>query len=577
METIFVVGSTGLLGDAVVREALRRRWSVYALVRNAHGRRELSAKWPGAVLVNGDVAKPGLGIALEDARQLRDVTYVLDAFGRFAFGLTNEEARLNVDGAVESVRFASTLPKLRAYAHVGGYRVADGEKGEGAYEESKRVAVREVDRIAAELGVPLTQLHPASVLGDSQTGATSQRLGLGDMVRELYEKRLPAHVGPADTWVPVVFSDDFARLALAALEDRATKSASTAHWIFDEETPRLAELVDEVSAILGVDAPTRRVPVGVVRALPKALTKVEPETLSFLDARTYPTESLRELRTKFEIAPPPRHEGLRRWLAHLVATEFLEVEAEGRLVEGTFVGTLGTPHELVFLHGLPLAHRSWLPLVQALGQGGFAPDLPGLGRSGSGTPNGAWLERTIDALGLEETTLVAHSYGAVPALEFAAAHPDRVRAIVLVSPFFLQARAGALLRCSTTAAMLFRLASAEKLGNSLFRNAPEIARQTHRALQRRGVSRAAARLLAKASSLEERARLRTLLDEVRDRVPMQLVYGVNDPIEGAGHAIENAGHAPHVDEPEAVADAMLAFLNSQTPRSQARRRPARLG
>ncbi|HJK92425.1 MAG TPA: alpha/beta fold hydrolase [Polyangiaceae bacterium LLY-WYZ-15_(1-7)] len=567
-ETLFVVGSTGLLGDAVVREALARGWRVMPLVRNLEARRAaLGARWPGAEPVAGDVMAPGLGLADGDRRHLAAVSLSIDCFGRFAFGLDDAQARVNVDGAVATVRVVATLPGLRAHGHVGGYRVADGTEGDGAYERSKREAVRQVAAQAEALGVPLTQLHPATVLGDSRTGETSQTTGLGDTFRRLWERRLPARVGGRDTWVPVVFADDFARLALAALEDRAGRDETTAHWILDEATPRLPELLETLARVAGVDAPTRSVPVGLVRALPARWTGVEKETLGFLDARTYPTESARALREAHGIATPDLSAGLSRWASHLVATGFsAEPAARGRFVGGTFVGELGAPGDRLLLHGLPLEHGSWAPLVDALGRGAWAPDLPGLGRSGGAGRDldGAWLEEILDGLGLEAATIVAHSLACAPALELAATRPERVRALILLSPFFLQRRAGALGRCPALAGPALKRMSSERLGAALFRRPDvRVVARTRAALARRGVAREAARRLAQASRMDERARLRALLERVsREWGPVTLVVGEHDPLEVAGKAesIAGAGHAPQVDAPEAVAAVVRAAV-----------------
>ncbi len=566
-KTLFVIGSTGLLGDAVVREAIRQGMEVFALVRNLASRRDaLSRRWPGVQFVEGDVAQPLLGISADDQARLRDVAFVVDAFGRFAFGMSEDEARLNVDGALEAIRFAATLPKLNAYAHVGGYRVAiepNPKDLDGAYERSKRLAVREVAEEAKKLAVPLTQLHPASVLGDSRTGETSQTMGLGEMVRELFRKRMPALVGPKESWVPITFSDDFARLALAALDDRALGSETTAHWILDEDTPKLKELVARIAAILGVTAPTRHLSKALVRALPRSLTRVEPETLGFLDDQTYPTASLRALRDRYQIAPPNLDEALPRWVAHLVATDFLTTARRGRFVEQTFVGKLGDERgerDLVLLHGLPLEHESFAEMVQALGKNAWAPDLPGLGRSGPGDVNGAWLSQLLDGLGLREAVLVAHSYGCLPALELASWSPERVRGLVLISPFFLQPRPSPVFRCAMMTSLSFRLASPAQLERALFKRQTPVTVRTHKALRRPGAAKTSARLLASASGRSERARLRGLLEHLD--VPYCIVCGESDPSDSDHRVIADAGHAPQVDAPEHVALELSRFLRS---------------
>jgi len=97
---------------------------------------------------------------------------------------------------------------------------------------------------------------------------------------------------------------------------------------------------------------------------------------------------------------------------------------------------------VVCLHGVTghgeryrrLAERRWAQRFRVL-----APDLRGHGRSGWEPPwdcatHVADLVETADALGLERADWVGHSFGGRLALELAAAHPERVRRLVLLDP-----------------------------------------------------------------------------------------------------------------------------------------------
>lgn len=99
----------------------------------------------------------------------------------------------------------------------------------------------------------------------------------------------------------------------------------------------------------------------------------------------------------------------------------------------------GTP--LVLIHGYPLDHSIWDPVVPLL-TGTFqviTPDLRGFGESGStrgtyGMPElAADLAEMLDGLRIEQAVLVGHSMGGYVALAFAKAFPARVRGLGLVS------------------------------------------------------------------------------------------------------------------------------------------------
>jgi len=95
---------------------------------------------------------------------------------------------------------------------------------------------------------------------------------------------------------------------------------------------------------------------------------------------------------------------------------------------------------VLFVHGAAMDHSVWALQTRYFAHHGktvLALDLPGHGRS-EGPPLASieaiadWLDRLLDAAGLKHAALVGHSMGALAALEMAARHPARVRALVLV-------------------------------------------------------------------------------------------------------------------------------------------------
>src|SRR5688572_19643892 len=95
---------------------------------------------------------------------------------------------------------------------------------------------------------------------------------------------------------------------------------------------------------------------------------------------------------------------------------------------------------LVFFHG-PWG-LAWDPFLEHLAQG-FTVHAPEHPRTTPDAPDdiyhldGLWdlvvcYEEMLDALGLEQTVLVGHSFGGMMACELAAASPRRVRRLVLI-------------------------------------------------------------------------------------------------------------------------------------------------
>ncbi len=95
---------------------------------------------------------------------------------------------------------------------------------------------------------------------------------------------------------------------------------------------------------------------------------------------------------------------------------------------------------VVFIHGAQQDHSCWSLQSRWFAHHGrsvIAPDLPGHGRSG-GVPLTSvealadWIVALLDALGIARATLVGHSMGSLVAMETALAHPTRVERAALI-------------------------------------------------------------------------------------------------------------------------------------------------
>jgi len=174
-------------------------------------------------------------------------------------------------------------------------------------------------------------------------------------------------------------------------------------------------------------------------------------------ARTQPTHSV-EVRQTYD-----------RVLAGAsVRRRYVEVGASGRV----HLREKGAGPPVVLLHGTGTSAGFFMPLLHELGGvRALAPDLPGVGLSDPiDLPRNryrntavAWLDRLLDALGLDTTTLLGHSGGGVWALWYALAHPDRVEQLVLLGVPALP---------KTRCPLPIRLAATPGLGELLSRLAP---------------------------------------------------------------------------------------------------------
>ncbi|MEE1820255.1 alpha/beta fold hydrolase [Streptomyces sp. SP18ES09] len=580
-----VLGASGLIGRHVVLALGRAGVRVSAASRSPESALRL-ARWlaarghdPVPADLRADFAATPLVEGAPD-----DVTEIYNCAGAYRFGMTVDEARrANVDSVRAVVAFAAGMPRLRRLVQVSGYRVGGQDpapwseerrratyRALGPYEASRVEADAVFQELAARLDVPWSIVNPASVVGDSVTGESDQYLGLASSLKDLWHGSLAALPGDGRTFVPVVAADHLARFMTLLPTDETTRG--TAYWVLDDDTPALPELLTLTAEHYGIRAPRARVPVPLLKRLPRRLTKADPETLTFLSADRYPTGSARDLAARHRLPTPDTVTTILRWADHLAAHRFGDAPARDRRFTapgGVRTFELGRADaDTVVLPGLPVNADTWAPVVEALGSA-RAVDLPGLGMSGGSRDDwSSWLTALVTGTGARH--LVGHSVGAAAAVEAAAAHPDRVEELTLVAPYFLQASpprsAGwtpltrGLLRRTTPSALSVRLTGSPA-------HAPAL-RPAVSDLRRGAVAAVTARLLASTGSARARADLQAALRRYPGRV--HVVTGSEDPLTPEGRSlvdglpratvtvIPGAGHHPQLTHPEEVARAVGA-------------------
>jgi len=118
----------------------------------------------------------------------------------------------------------------------------------------------------------------------------------------------------------------------------------------------------------------------------------------------------------------------------------------------------GTGAPIIMVHGLAASLHDWdtlLPELITCGYAGYALDLLGHGLSAkpkqleyyTGDSVFAHMENWVNSLKLEEPIiLIGHSLGGYMSLQFALRNPERVRALILVNPFYSQQQLPPMLR-----------------------------------------------------------------------------------------------------------------------------------
>jgi 2-succinyl-6-hydroxy-2,4-cyclohexadiene-1-carboxylate synthase len=237
------------------------------------------------------------------------------------------------------------------------------------------------------------------------------------------------------------------------------------------------------------------------------------------------------------------------------------------------------PADLVLLHGFTQTGRSWQPVLHALAARyrAVAPDLPGHGAFAERRPASfAACDAYLRALTDGRFTLAGYSMGGRIALHAALSLGDRVERLVLIgaSPGIADAAERAA-RAADDAALADRI---EALGLEAF--AREWEAQPLFAGMPRGVAEIAHadRMRNTASGLAAALRglgtgaMPSLWERLGElTMPIELVVGERDVkfraiaerMEAAlpvarSHVVAGAGHAVHLEAPDAVAEVALA-------------------
>lgn len=260
----------------------------------------------------------------------------------------------------------------------------------------------------------------------------------------------------------------------------------------------------------------------------------------------------------------------------------------------------GSGDVVLFVHGILGSQRQWSHLVDLLDDEYrvVAPDLFGHGDSAKPTgdyslgAHAATLRDLLDQLGVGRVTLVGHSLGGGIAMQFYYLFPERVDRLVLVSSGGLGREVSTFLRSAT-------LPGAEQV-LSVVAAAPVLSRVEAVAgmAQRLGwrprsditaVWRGFAALGDRESRRAFVATARSVIDlggqsvsaqdhlEGVEPVPTLVVWGVADKVIPSEHAwtipravpgsrvefFEEAGHFPHLDDPDRFVRALREFIASE--------------
>jgi len=277
-----------------------------------------------------------------------------------------------------------------------------------------------------------------------------------------------------------------------------------------------------------------------------------------------------------------------------------DLVVEGRRVRYADYGE-GAP--VVLVHGLGGSWQSWLENIPSLGRANrvVALDLPGFGASGVLAPGAAFeryvevLDATLERLGLEQVVLVGHSMGGLLAGRYAAAHPRRLRGLVLVGAGGI-ALSPRRLRAIVRAFLAFNAVFARPAVTRAFTRRPRLRRallagMLHDRASLSGELAAEVLPLMAAPGFAGAvvAAAAAAADPGFEQIatPTLLIWGRQDRILPVGEAarlaqrmadarlevLEDTGHAPMIERPHEFNALVAGFDAELRPRGSRRRAP----
>ncbi|MDZ4858920.1 MAG: SDR family oxidoreductase [Candidatus Hydrogenedentes bacterium] len=213
----FITGATGFIGGNLVERLVKRKGTIYALVRHDSEhkldalRRKLGLKADRLVAVRGDLTKPHFGLRKDVIEKMQGkVRHFFHIAAHYDMMSDDEvlQMRINVEGTREAVQFAELL-KAKCFHHMSSVAIAglfhgywqedmfeEAENFDQPYFKSKRFAEAVV---RTECKIPFRIYRPGIVVGHSKTGEIHKIDGPYYLFKFLQRVR-----NAIPSWVPLV-------------------------------------------------------------------------------------------------------------------------------------------------------------------------------------------------------------------------------------------------------------------------------------------------------------------------------------------------------------------------------------
>lgn len=268
MKSAFVTGSTGLLGNNLVRELTRRGVQVKGLARSKDKARQQFADLP-VEIVEGDMTDvEGFASALQGC----DALFHTAAHFRDCYKGGRHVERLQATNVMGTARLLEAAHRngVRQILHTSSIAVLDGPPGHPIdetmvrdlahaddYYRSKILSDQEVMRFCAQHpDTRVVMVLPGWMFGPGDMGPTSA----GQLVLDFAARKLPGRIPGTFS---IVDARDVAQIQINAL----LKGQSGQRYLAAGRNMTMEALFPLLAQATGVPAPTRAIPMGLLKVI----------------------------------------------------------------------------------------------------------------------------------------------------------------------------------------------------------------------------------------------------------------------------------------------------------------------
>ncbi|KPK43035.1 MAG: hypothetical protein AMJ78_00285 [Omnitrophica WOR_2 bacterium SM23_29] len=284
-KTVFLTGSTGLVGSYLLKILLQNDCKVYALARRKDNKdararvidvlkfwdkKTLPKKFTNLVVLEGDIAKENLGLSKKTIDLLKkEIKEIFHCAAVTEFNWPLEDIRkINVEGtrnvldlAVQCYRkgnFKKVSHISTAYVcgdHKGTFRETDldvGQRFNTTYEQSKFEAEKLIQQYRKK-GLWIDIFRPPFIIGESKTGKTiAFRQGFYQLLH-IWNLEIFDYFPGKEYFMDIVFVDDLCK-AILNISFESSNSNKNYHP-FGCKTAPFGTILDISSKFLGFKKP----------------------------------------------------------------------------------------------------------------------------------------------------------------------------------------------------------------------------------------------------------------------------------------------------------------------------------